>query len=478
MLGGAPYGILATRGVNRGREILSLRFRLIGLVCLALIVSLALGGATAWVNASRSVRTEMRSALLVGRQTIESGIERLQQAADPSHGLDDLVASFKGNRHLRVQFVGQAKSVATPVVESPPFGALPSWFVGVLRVAPVIDRVPVIVGGHDYGTITLETDPHNEILEVWNEFTDGLVTPAVFSSLTILLIYLFIGRALRPLEAFAKALEQVGDGRYSTRFSGRLAPELARLRDSFNRMATRLTAADAENRRLNERLLTIQEEERSELARDLHDEVSPFLFAINIDAASASRMLTEGRTAEAREHVQSIADAVRPMQRQVRSMLGRLRPIGLAEFGLQEAIENIIAFWRRRRPEVRYELLVSAGCEGFGELVGRTICRVVQESLSNALRHAHPTLIAISIDLQGEEIRVEITDDGRGISEPSRPGYGLVGIGERVRALGGRLSFSNTPGEGFAVEALLPEPSDERRPAPRCKRRGYEDPSR
>jgi two-component system, NarL family, sensor histidine kinase UhpB len=300
----------------------------------------------------------------------------------------------------------------------------------------------------------------------------------VFSSLTILLIYLFIGRALRPLEAFAKALEQVGDGRYSTRFSGRLAPELARLRDSFNRMATRLTAADAENRRLNERLLTIQEEERSELARDLHDEVSPFLFAINIDAASASRMLTEGRTAEAREHVQSIADAVRPMQRQVRSMLGRLRPIGLAEFGLQEAIENMIAFWRRRRPEVRYELLVSAGCEGFGELVGRTICRVVQESLSNALRHAHPTLIAISIDLQGEEIRVEITDDGRGISEPSRPGYGLVGIGERVRALGGRLSFSNTPGEGFAVEALLPEPSDERRPAPRCKRRGYEDPGR
>ena len=167
-------------------------------------------------------------------------------------------------------------------------------------------------------------------------------------------------------------------------------------------------------------------------------------------------MLSEGRTAEAREHVQSISDAIRPMQRQVRSMLGRLRPIGLEEFGLREAIENMIAFWRRRRPEVRYELLVSAGCEGFGELVGRTICRVVQESLSNALRHAHPTLITISINLQGEEIQVEITDDGRGISEQSRPGYGLVGIGERVRAMGGRLSFSNTPGEGFAVEALLP----------------------
>jgi two-component system sensor histidine kinase UhpB len=211
MLGGAPYGILATRGVNRGWEILSLRFRLIGLVYLALVVSLALGGATAWVNAARSVRTEMRSALLVGRQTIESEIERLQQAADPSRGLDDLVTSFKGNRHLRVQFAGQAQAVATPIVETPPFGALPNWFIRVLRVAPVIDRVPIIVGGRDYGTITLETDPHNEILEVWNEFTDGLVTPAVFSSLTILLIYLFIGRALRRLLAEGRRLSQIAD---------------------------------------------------------------------------------------------------------------------------------------------------------------------------------------------------------------------------------------------------------------------------
>ncbi|MBV8130882.1 MAG: HAMP domain-containing protein [Alphaproteobacteria bacterium] len=435
---------------------MSLRFRLIGLVCLALVVSLALGGATAWVNASRSVRTEMRSALLVGRQTIESAIERLQEASDPSRDLEELVASFEGNRHLQVRFIGEAQAVAAPVAESPRFGAVPRWFVRVIGVVPITDRVPITIGGHDYGAIALETDPHNEILEVWNEFTDSLVTPAVFSSLTILLIYLFVGRALRPLEALAEALEQVGDGRYRTRIGGRLAPELARLRDSFNRMAARLASADMENKRLNEQLLTLQEQERSELARDLHDEVSPFLFAINIDAASASRMLREGRVTEARNHVQSIADAVRPMQRQVRSMLGRLRPVGLDEFGLREAIENMIAFWRRRRPEIRYQLGISAGCEGLGELMGGTICRVVQEALSNAIRHARPTLITVSIDRQGEEVWVGITDDGRGMSEPSRPGYGLVGIGERVRALGGRLSFSNKPGEGFAVAAVLP----------------------
>jgi signal transduction histidine kinase len=93
---------------------------------------------------------------------------------------------------------------------------------------------------------------------------------------------------------------------------------------------------------------------------------------------------------------------------------------------------------------------------GLGEPLGRTICRIVQEALSNAVRHADPTLITVSIDRQGETVRVEITDDGRGINEPSRPGYGLVGIGERVRAIGGSLSFSGQPGEGFAVAAVLP----------------------
>jgi two-component system sensor histidine kinase UhpB len=435
---------------------MSLRFRLIALVCLALVVSLALGGATAWINASRSVRTEMRSALQVARQTVEHAIERLQETADPSYALSELVASFEGNRHLRVRFIGEAQSVASPVVENPPFGVLPNWFVRVIGVASVTERVPITIAGHDYGTIAFETDPHNEILEVWNEFTDSLVTPVVLSSLTILLIYLFIGRALRPLEALAEALEQVGDGRYRTRIGGRLAPELARLRDSFNRMAARLAAADRENRRLTEQLLTLQEQERTELAQDLHDEISPLLFAINIDAAGASRMLNEGRTAEVRKHIQSIADAVRPMQRQVRGMLGRLRPIGLDEFGLREAIEDMIAFWRRRCPEIDYQLGVSEGCEGLGELMGRTICRIVQEALSNAVRHADASLITVSIDRRGEGVSVEITDDGRGIGEASRPGYGLVGIGERVRAIGGSLSFSSKPGGGFAVAALLP----------------------
>lgn len=441
---------------------MSLRFRLSSLVCVVLVLSLALGGLVAYGNAVRSVRTEMRAALLVGRQTIETGIERLRSSADPSRDLDQLIASFEGNRHLRVWLGGAKPVVAAPVAEQAQFGRVPGWFERVIGVMPETDRIPVVVGGSDFGVIRVETEPYNEILEVWNDFTDSLITPAVFCALTVLVIYLFIGRTLRPLGQLAAALEEVGDGRYRTRISGRLPPELSRLRDSFNRMVARLAEADADNRRLNEQLLTLQEEERGELARDLHDEVSPFLFAVNTDAASASRVLAEGRNAEAGEHIQSIADAVSHIQQQVRRMLGRLRPVGLDDLGLAAAIENLVAFWRRRRPQIRYRVRVSTECEGLSDMMGTTICRIVQEALANAVRHAEAETVAIAVEPRRDtpdgrsEISVRITDDGRGMGEETRKGYGLTGLGERIAALGGRLTFSNRPDRGFAVLAVLP----------------------
>jgi two-component system sensor histidine kinase UhpB len=439
---------------------MSLRLRLISLCCGVLAVSLLLAGFVAYATASRSVRTEMHAALVVGRQTIDSALERLRDSDDPARDLDALVASFDGNRHLRVQLGGSRPALVAPSVEKSAFGRAPGWFVGLVGVEPQHERIPVKLGTRDYGTIVIATDPYNETLEVWSQFTDSLLAPAVLYGLTILLIYVFVGRMLRPIDRLTGALEEVGDGHFRTRFSGRLPPELARLRDSFNRMAARLAAADADNRRLNEQLLTLQEEERSDLARDLHDEVGPFLFAIGADAAAASRLLAEHRPAAAHERIRAIAEAVRHTQRQVRRMLGRLRPIGLSEFGLPEAIENIVGFWRRRHPQIEFQVTVAAACAAPTELTGPTICRIVQEALSNAVRHAEPRLITISIDrkpaAEGGEIRVEVADDGRGMAQATPLGYGLIGIRERVRAMGGRLSVVSRPGAGLSVRVALP----------------------
>ena len=438
---------------------MSLRFRLIALVIVALAAGLAFGGVVTLLNASRSVRTEMRSALLVAEQTVDNAVRGIDTSRDPQGDLDRLVASFTGNRHLRVSLIGgSAPAEVEPVDDRPPFGAAPRWFTRWIGVKREAHSVPVTAGGRALATVVIVTDPRNEILEVWDELNGSLVVLIVFGGATIPLIYLLIGRALRPLSRLAGALERVGRGDYAIRVSDRLTPELARLRDSFNLMATRLAATDADNRRLHEQLLTLQEEERNDIARDLHDEVGPFLFALNIDIANLRRLLDDGRSGELDAPLRSIAEAARHLQRQVRGLLGRLRPIALAEVGLAEAVAGLVEFWCRRYPEIEFRAAVAPGCETLGDPFDTVVYRIVQEGLSNAVRHSRPRLIEVSVDRdpRSGEVFVAIADDGLGVAAAPAPGYGLIGMEERVRALGGRLSLANRGGGGFAVRAVLP----------------------
>lgn len=445
---------------------MSLRWRLIGLVAIALVLSLALAAAIACFNASRSVGIEMRAALRVGVHTIENAAPNIRASADPQHDVERLVALFRGNRHLRVSLAGNPGAVAAPDVEKSPFGKVPRWFVRMVGVPSEIARVAVALPGHPDAVVLLETDPRNETLDTWNDFNNTLIVLLLFSSSTILLIHLFIGRALRPLYRFAAALEQVGRGNYAARIGGRLAPELSRLHDSFNQMSGRLADADADNRRLNAQLLTVQEQERGDIARDLHDEVGPYLFAISIDAAAASRLIEGRRAKRAAEHLRLIAEAVGHVQHEIRAIVRRLHPVGLAEFGLQDAIGELIRFWARRHPGIAFRCTIAPECTGLGEPAETTLYRIVQECLSNAVRHGPPAQIDIHVRRtltdEGARIMAEITDDGPGMPEELAPGFGLRGMAERMRALGGELSLCNQPTGGLTVTATLPlrpEPS-------------------
>jgi two-component system sensor histidine kinase UhpB len=438
---------------------MSLRLRLIGLVAITLVISLLLGCAMACFNASGSVGVEMKSALLVGRRAVESAVDKLQASRDPGRDLAGLVTLFAGNRHIRVSLEGDPAVVGAPAVEKSPYGGPPAWFVRLIGVPRMTERVPVAINGVRYATVLIEAVPHNETLDVWNDFIDTVVVLLCFSGLTMLLIYLFIGRALSPLYRFGAALEQIGRGNFAARIGGRLTPELSSLHENFNRMANRLAAADADNRGLNEQLLTVQERERGEIARDLHDEVGPYLFAINIDTATVSRLLREGRAADVPGHLQLITEAVGHMQQELRSALRRLQPVGLAEFGLHDAIGNMIQFWRQRHPEIDFRLSIAPECEERGELIDTTIYRVVQECLSNAVRHGRPTTVAVRIAPAAEgrdRIIVTVADDGPGLPEATGPGFGLRGMAERARAMGGSLTLCNNPGGGLTVTAMLP----------------------
>ena len=441
---------------------MSLRFRLIALVIAALTISLALGGAVTLVNASRSVRNELGAALLVAGQTVDNAVRQLDTSPHPQQDLDDLVASFRGNRHLRVALTtGTADEEVQPASDKTPFGKVPSWFIRLIRATSVTYRAPVTIRGQPFGVVVIETDPRNEILETWNEVSGSVVVLSLFSGVILPLIYLFIGGALRPLRRLTTAMEQVGRGDYPIHVDERLTPELARLRDSFNRMAARLAVSNADNRRLNEQILTLQEEERSEIARDLHDEVGPYLFAINVDASNMSRLINQGRVEELPTYIQSITDAVQHLQQQVRGMLSRLWPVGIAEFGLAESIGGLVAFWQRRYPKIDYQINIEQHCEALDDSLSTTIYRVVQQCLNNAVRHGKPSSIKILVrhDADVGKVIVEVMDDGIGIKEGPKMGYGLIGMEERVRAMGGRLAFYNHADRGFAVTAAIPCPA-------------------
>jgi two-component system sensor histidine kinase UhpB len=428
---------------------MSLRIRLVLWLGCVLAVTLSLGCALAGWHAVGSVRTELQAALATGRQTVANSLE---ENTLPNE-LRQIVATFDGNRHVVATLTDGPGAVIASSVLQAPARPIPGWFRRAIgpRLDPVMLAVPS-------GAIVLIADPTNEVGEVWGQANDTARTLALFFTLTVVLIYWAIGRALAPLERLAGAFGRLGLGDYAARLDPVGPPELVRLAGGFNRMAEQLGDVEAQNRLLQEQLLTLQEEERADLARDLHDEIGPFLFAAGIDAAGIPSLLQAGRVAEVGDRADAIRDSVVHMQAHIRTILGRLRPLSFGAVGLGEAIGNLVAFWHDRHPDIDFVLDVAEEDDALTEAVRATVCRIVQESLCNAVRHGGPARIEISVTRDAADVVVRVADDGAGPGAAGvTPGFGLVGMRERVRAQAGTLAISaRAGGRGLAVTARLP----------------------
>ena len=225
---------------------------------------------------------------------------------------------FDGSRHVRAVLLdaagapGSWPSHPLHAQDNPP----PRWFIALIdpHAAPV---QRLATPGAGYSAILLVPDPVNEIGEAWAGVRDALLIVALLSVVAMVLIRRAVTRALRPLGALSGALARVGAGDFEARVATAGTVELERLAQGFNAMAEQLDSIDRENRRLNEQLLTVQEEERAELARDLHDEIGPYLFAVNIDAAAVRDLAAGGQPAAIPARADLIQSAVAHMQTQV-----------------------------------------------------------------------------------------------------------------------------------------------------------------
>ncbi len=441
---------------------MSLRYRLILSIALMLLVSLTLGGGVAWLHAVRSVETEMDAALVVGDHTARAVIPYMGEGADGAVRLRQLIGTFDGDRHLRATLIGtDGKPVARSSLAIP-LHPVPAWFARALGRNEPAESI-TLPDGQPASAILLQTDAGNEMTEVWTEFVDDIQILLVFGLVTFPMIYWILGRALTPLDRILQAFRNIGPDMSIQPLAEEGPPELMRLARGFNAMIDRLTRAETRNRRLHDQLSTIQEEERAEIARDLHDEIGPYLFAMGVDAAGIQNAADKAGHGEIVAQVRSIREGVTHIQQQVKAILGRLRSGTLAEFGLAQALENLTSFWRSRHGDVTITVK-TMGCDGgFGEAFEGAVYRIVQESLNNAMRHGKPRVVEITIDATlDHEVLVEVSDDGGGLKASAETrGFGLRGMVERVTALGGDLDIRpRTDAPGVTVTARLPFPGE------------------
>jgi two-component system sensor histidine kinase UhpB len=241
---------------------------------------------------------------------------------------------------------------------------------------------------------------------------------------------------------------------------------LAAICSKLNHLASVLEATVEDKRQLAERVVSLQDAERKEIARDLHDEFGPYLFALRAHAASLTRLAgtPEPDPGALRKHIAAMADQVNALQQSNRRVLERLRPVGLAELGLADALAALIRLWREANPDVAIETSISPSLGACGETAELTIYRVIQEALTNVFRHAGATRVDISVEpahprrtgaTETQAILVTVRDNGAGLPADHKQGFGMLGMRERVLALGGSMTVASTS-HGVTVEALVP----------------------
>jgi two-component system, NarL family, sensor histidine kinase UhpB len=232
-------------------------------------------------------------------------------------------------------------------------------------------------------------------------------------------------------------------------------------------------AEAAENQLRETRLLThhmaeAQEVERRHLARELHDELGQCLTAIKTDAVLI-RNRSETTEPKVYRSAQAIIDVASHIYDVVHNMITRLRPSPLDDLGLIATLQECISAWRKRQPNISFILNVSGQLDNLNEMLNMTVFRVVQESITNAVRHADASEMIITVNnefddkLQQNQLIIDISDNGKGMNIQdfhSDVDFGLLGMRERAHSLGGTFKLESSLGMGLKIHVAIPLGAD------------------
>ena len=236
--------------------------------------------------------------------------------------------------------------------------------------------------------------------------------------------------------------------------------ELTAALESLGREGEERRRTEQDRLELLRRLVAVQEDERRRISRELHDEMGQYLAVMALELKLLRESLPEDSAARGRlEHLQALTSQI---GREVHRLALELRPTALDDLGLQKALENFLDEWSERS-KIEVEYHCGLGDERPSPQVETTLYRIVQESLTNVVKHSGARRVGVILERIDGEIQLIVEDDGRGFdaeaaTAPSAAGgrLGLLGMKERVAMVGGTLSIESSPGSATTVFVRIP----------------------
>lgn len=399
------------------------------------------------VNAHRAIADEMNSSVTLAYDLIKTNLGSGDGALAGAKELDRL-----GHlRHLCLSLVRDGEP--PPSCPTAARHEAPTWFAAITHPKELPERYIRVAPDQQ---IRILADPEDEIDEAWHDTRGLLALLLLFYVALLITVYLLLGRAIVPVRRIDSALQRIENGYYDVRLPRFSLPEFDGISSQFNHMASALAAVHAENLRLREHSLRVQEEERRNLARELHDELGQSLTAIQADAASILAKREE-LPPGVDESATAISEVTAIIYNRTRLMMRRLRPPGLDELGLTAALEEHISTWQRARSDVTFVFTEDQVPADLPTHAAIHVFRLVQEALTNAMRHACARRVGVTLRRRGNRLIVHIVDDGHGFDVARcRYGLGLLGMQERIDLLSGRLRIRSHLGYGTSIHATVP----------------------
>lgn len=268
----------------------------------------------------------------------------------------------------------------------------------------------------------------------------------------------------KRLQTIADAADAVSRGLLHHRLSVEGRDEISQVSDKYNVMAQTIEKQVHTLQHLvnqNEELLKQAQqmaslEERRKLAQELHDAVSQQLFAVSMSIAALPRLLDQ-KPEQAKKLLSEIEGLVNQAQQELKALILHLRPVTLDGQSLKDGVTQLLKDIQKRYPDMRIRWNLDA-LVPLEEGIENQLFRLIQEGVSNTLRHAKATVFKLSINLRDERLLLIMEDNGQGFdqSKTNKSSVGLSSMNERVEQLGGRLDIITAPQRGTKIEIRIP----------------------